>query len=161
VAADVDRAGPIGSGPGEAQKLLTGAGLTARGSDARERGKVPYRRVKDPKEMLVLFSLHLRKDADEAAYAATSRRMHELVDGWPGFISLKEYTSEDGEVLDIARFADETSLEAWRREPEHLEAQRRGREEFYDRYRIQAARVLRDYSYEIEAKPASPRRAKK
>ncbi len=110
---------------------------------------MPYRRVKDPKEVIVVFRLHLREDADEEAYAATSRRMHELVDHWPGFISLKEYTSEDGEVLDIARFADERSLEAWRREPEHLEAQRRGREEFYDRYQIQAARVIRDYEYEI------------
>ncbi len=109
---------------------------------------MPYRRVRGPKEVLVIFKLHLREGADEAAYAATSRRMHELVDRWPGFISLKEYASEDGEVLDIARFADERSLEAWRREPEHLEAQRRGREEFYDRYRIQAARVIRDYEYE-------------
>ncbi len=113
---------------------------------------MPYRRVKDPKEMLVLFSLHLREDADEAAYAATSRRMHELVDHWPGFISLKEYTSEDGEILDIARFEDQSSLEAWRQEPEHLEAQRRGRDEFYDHYRIQAAQVVRDYAFEAPRK---------
>lgn len=111
--------------------------------------------------MLVLFRLHLRPGADEEAYAATSRRMHELVDHWPGFISLKEYTSEDGEVLDIARFEDESSLEAWRREPEHREAQRRGREDFYARYRIQAARVIRDYEYDmpVSAKPRKrPRR---
>lgn len=110
---------------------------------------MPYRRVKDPKEVVVIFDLHLRKGADQAAYAATSKRMHELVDHWPGFISLKEYTSEDGEVVDIARFEDERSLEAWRKEPEHLEAQRRGREEFYDHFRIQALRVIRDYEYEM------------
>jgi heme-degrading monooxygenase HmoA len=118
---------------------------------------VPYRRVKEPQEMLVLFSLHFRKGADAEAYAATSRRMHELVDRWPGFISLKEFTSEDGEVLDIARFTDESSLEAWRREPEHLEAQQRGREEFYDRYRIQAARVIRDYAFEAPRETRSRR----
>ncbi len=121
---------------------------------------MPYRRVKEPKEMLVIFELHMRKGADEEAYRATSRRMHELVDHWPGFISLKEYTSEDGEVLDIARFADEASLEAWRQEPEHREAQRRGREEFYDHYRIQAARVIRDYEYAIPAGSAPSRPAK-
>ncbi len=118
---------------------------------------MPYRRVRDPKEVLVIFRLHLREGVDEAAYAATSRRMHELVDHWPGFISLKQYTSEDGEVLDIARFADERSLEGWRREAEHLEAQRRGREEFYDRYRIQAARVIRDYEYEAPHASSSRR----
>ena len=52
-------------------------------------------------------------------------------------------------MLDIARFKDEASLEAWRDEPEHREAQRRGREEFYDRYRIQVLKVIRDYEYEM------------
>ena len=96
----------------------------------------------------MIFKLHLREGADREAYAATSRRMHELVETSPGFLSLKEYTSEDGESLDIARFVDETSLEAWRKDPEHLEAQRRGREEFYDRFNIQVLKVLRDYEYE-------------
>jgi len=117
--------------------------------------------VKDPKEMLVIFRLHLRKGADEEAYRATSRRMHELVDGWPGFLSLKEYTGEDGEVIDIARFEDEKSLEAWRKEPEHLVAQRKGREEFYDRFHIQAARVIRDYEFETTGGRATARRAKR
>ncbi len=130
-------------------------GAVARpGRVARERWTVPYHRVKDPKEVFVIFKLQLREDVDEAAYAATSRRMHELVDGWPGFISLKEYRSEDGEVLEIARFADEASLEAWRKEPEHLVAQRRGREEFYDRYRIQVLKLLREYEYEAPPKAA-------
>ncbi len=115
-----------------------------------------YHRVKDPKEVVVIFKLFLRDDADLEAYGRTSRRMHELVETWPGFLSLKEYRSEDGEVLDIARFRDETSLEAWRREPEHLEAQRKGREEFYDHYAIQALRVIRDYEYRRDAaKPTS------
>ena len=57
---------------------------------------MPYRRVQDPKEAVVIFRLHLRRGADEAAYAATSRRMHELVDRFPGFLSLKEYVGEDG-----------------------------------------------------------------
>jgi len=127
---------------------------------ARERGKVPYRRVKDPKEVIVIFDLHLRKDADAKAYRRTSERMHELVDPWPGFISLKEYTSEDGEVLDIARFADEKSLEAWRREPEHLGAQRKGREEFYDHYRIQMCRVVRDYEFRTDKERPTGERAR-
>ncbi len=121
---------------------------------------MPYRRVKDPKEVLVLFELHMRKDADPEAYRRTSRRMHEIVDTWPGFISLKEYTSEDGEVLDIARFQDEESLEAWRRETEHREAQRMGRESFYDHYHIQMCRVVRDYEFRTDEGRPPGRRAK-
>lgn len=110
---------------------------------------MPYSRVKDPKELVVIFKLFMRDDADAEDYRRTSRRMHELVEKMPGFISLKEYTAEDGEVIDIGRFEDEESLEAWRRDPEHLEAQRKGREEFYDHYRIQTLRVIREYAYEM------------
>lgn len=116
---------------------------------------MPYRRVRNPQEVVVIFKLHMRKGADQADYRRTSTRMHELVDRMPGFISLKEYTGEDGEVLDIARFKDEASLEAWRKEPEHLEAQRKGREEFYDHFRIQALKVIRDYEYWIEGGKAA------
>lgn len=110
---------------------------------------MPYRRVEDPKEVVVIFKLFLRDDADLEDYHRTSARMHELVETMPGFLSLKEYAGEDGEVIDIARFEDEASLEAWRREPEHLEAQRKGREAFYDRYWIQALKVVREYEYEM------------
>ncbi len=120
---------------------------------------MPYRRVKDPKEVVVIFKLHMRRGADEAEYRRTSRRMHELVDRMPGFVSLKEYTGEDGEVIDIARFRDEQSLEAWKRDPEHLEAQRRGREEFYDRYWIQALKVVREYEHWIEGEGSAEKAA--
>lgn len=109
-----------------------------------------YQRVKDPKGIVVLFKTHLRKGADAAAYERTSRRMHELVSQIPGFISIKGYTSEDGDEIDIVRFESEEALKTWRVHPEHREAQRRGREEFYDRYSVQACRVFREYEFFAE-----------
>ena len=111
---------------------------------------MPYRRVKDPTEVVVIFTTHLRDGADSEAYRKTSRRMHELVERIPGFISIKAYTGEDGEEIDLVRFANEDSLKAWKEQPEHLEAQRRGREEFYDRYSVQACKVVRDYEFMID-----------
>jgi len=111
---------------------------------------VPYRRVKDPTEVVVIFKTHLREGADSEAYAKTSRRMRELVGRIPGFISIKAYTGEDGEEIDLVRFANEEALKMWKEEPEHREAQRRGREEFYDRYSIQACKVVRDYGFTID-----------
>ncbi len=118
---------------------------------------MPYRRVKDPKEAVVILKLDLRDDADVEDYRRTSARMHELVEKMPGFISLKEYTSEDGESIQLARFRDEASLEAWRREPEHLEAQRKGREVYYDHYWVQVLQVIREYEFEMRrsAKPSA------
>src|SRR3989454_12326643 len=116
----------------------------------REQRYVPYRSVKNPTEVVVIFTTHLRDGADSEAYRKTSRRMHELVERIPGFIAISAYTAEDGEETDLVRSANEDSLKAWKEQPEHLEAQRRGREEFYDRYPVQACKVVRDYEFRID-----------
>jgi len=117
---------------------------------------VTYRRVKDPKEIVVIFKSHMRDDADEVAYRRASSRMRELVSKIPGFLSVKDYTGEDGEAIDLIRFASEEALESWRNHPEHRETQRRGREEFYDRYRVQACRVFREYEFLVGAASSPP-----
>jgi heme-degrading monooxygenase HmoA len=109
-----------------------------------------YRRVEDPSEIVVLFKTHLREGADEEAYNKASKRMHELVEAIPGFISIKGYRSEDGEEIDIVRFQNEEALEVWRTQPEHRATQERGRTEFYDRYRVQACRVFREYEFSLD-----------
>lgn len=109
-----------------------------------------YRRMKDPTEVVVIFKTHLRDGADTAEYKRASRRMNELVKEIPGFISIKGFTSEDGEEIDIVRFQNETALEAWRTQPEHRRTQDRGRREFYDHYSIQACKVVRDYEWTID-----------
>ena len=124
--------------------------LPRAGTTAREWRQVPYRRVKDPTEVVVIFKTHLRDGADPEAYRKTSRRMHVLVEQIPGFISIKAYTGEDGEEIDLVRFANEDALKLWKEQPEHREAQRRGREEFYDRYSVQACKVVRDYEFRID-----------
>ena len=87
--------------------------------------------------------------------------MHELAPQIPGFISIKGYTAEDGEEIDIVRFESEIALEAWRTHPEHLEAQRRGREEFYDHFFVQACRVFREYEFRLEPREPSEKQGSK
>lgn len=108
-----------------------------------------YRRVKEPTEVIVIFKTHLRYGADEEAYGRASVRMRKLVADVPGFISIKGYTAEDGEEIDIVRFKDEEALQAWRDQPEHRATQERGRNEFYDHYWVQACRVMREYEFRL------------
>lgn len=60
--------------------------------------------MREPQGILVIFKTHLRPGADRGAYAKASRRMHECVETIPGFISIKSFTEEDGEEIDIVRF---------------------------------------------------------
>ena len=71
-------------------------------------------------------------------------RMKALATTMPGFISHKAFTAEDGERVAIVEFESEEAQRAWRMHPEHIEAQKKGRKDFYLEYRVQVCSVLRD-----------------
>ncbi len=100
--------------------------------------------------ILVLFSTQFRDTVDMQEYSVTSDRMNDLVSQIPGFISIKGYTSEDGDPIAIARFESEEALEAWRHHPEHVIAQQKGRAQFYKSYWVQVCKVIREYEFDID-----------
>lgn len=81
-------------------------------------------------------------------YAAMDRRMTELGRAQPGYLGRESKTGTDGRELTVLYYRDAESIEAWKQHPEHLEAQRRGREQWYADYRIEIAKVERAYGFE-------------
>jgi len=77
-------------------------------------------------------------------YGPMAQRMSELVRGIPGYISHKTFTAEDGERATIVEFETEEGLNAWRVDPEHAKAKRRGIEAFFSEYKFQICKVIRD-----------------
>jgi heme-degrading monooxygenase HmoA len=63
----------------------------------------------------------------------------------PGFISIKTFDAADGERVSIVEFESEETHNAWRKHPEHLEAQLLGRKRFYSEFQIQVCKVERAY----------------
>jgi heme-degrading monooxygenase HmoA len=97
--------------------------------------------------VIALFKTKMRADADLAAYEKLGLRMYDLASKMEGFVSLSDASLPDGESLAIAAFASPQALEAWRRHPEHLEAQRQGRERFYEAYSVKVCEVTREYEW--------------
>jgi heme-degrading monooxygenase HmoA len=93
--------------------------------------------------VIAIFCTHVKPQADLQQLNALNQRMVALVSMMPGFFSLKDFSAQDGELLVIAEFDSLESVDAWKAHPEHLAAQRRGREEFLADYRIQVCNVLR------------------
>jgi heme-degrading monooxygenase HmoA len=93
--------------------------------------------------VVVLFYSRLRDDAGPD-YGPLAGRMLELARAMPGFRSFKHFAAPDGERLSVIEFESEEALRAWREHPEHREAQRRGRDEFYAEYQLQACQPLRE-----------------
>ena|SRR5947209_2445135 len=105
--------------------------------------------------VVVLFREKMRADADLDAYAALSGRMHELVHEHPGFISIESFETGERESLSVELFESEESVQAWRRHPEHMEAQRRARSEFYESYSVQTGEIVREYGFDHETSLAN------
>jgi heme-degrading monooxygenase HmoA len=87
---------------------------------------------------LVVFRNRKRADIDAAAYDDDAARMEQLASELPGYIAFKSYTAADGEVVAMSEWANEAAVRAWGRHGEHLTAQDKGREAYYESYTLYA-----------------------
>ena len=92
--------------------------------------------------VLAVFRSRLRPQHAEE-FQELAEKMLALAETMPGFISYKLYTSDDGERASIVEFESPEQLQAWREHPEHLQAQRIGRERFYQEYSLLVAEPIR------------------
>ena len=106
--------------------------------------------------IVTIFRSRLRPE-HEAEYEKWAQRIHDLAVTMPGFISIKTFAAEDGERVSLVEFVSEETMLAWRHQPDHLQAQKLGREKFYSEYRVTVCEPIRDYSFpkKTDARPGS------
>ncbi len=92
----------------------------------------------------VIFSS--QRTPGDNGYAETADRMDELARTMPGYLGMENARNPDGFGITVSYWADEASILQWKRQLEHLEAQARGRKEWYASYTVRAAKVEREYS---------------
>jgi heme-degrading monooxygenase HmoA len=102
--------------------------------------------------VVILFRSRLTAEAGRD-YDELAAEMERLVHDQPGYVTHKAYRAEDGERLTVVWFRDQESLRAWKTQPRHLEAQRRGREKWYQFYEMEVAEVVRTSSFK---RPGTP-----
>ena len=96
-------------------------------------------------KVVIVFGTRLNLGFDDEL-AAVGAQMYELASGMPGFLSYKDFAAEDGEYASIIEFASMAELAAWRNHPEHLAAQKAGREKYFCTFQIQVCTIEREYS---------------
>ena len=94
----------------------------------------------------VIFEVWPRPEhkQDYLDLAASIRPALEAIDG---FIGIERFESlyEPGKILSVSFFENEEAVTAWRNTPEHRDAQRLGRQQYFADYRLRIAEVSRDY----------------
>ena len=85
----------------------------------------------------------------EADYEHRSQALlQHVTEQHPGFVDIKSFVAEDGERLSVVRFRDEASQREWRLESGHMDAQSKGRSDFYQSYRVVICEELRGDEWE-------------
>ena len=80
-------------------------------------------------------------------YAEWAARMSELARTMPGYISHKVFIAEDGERVTLVEFESEEAQRVWSVNARHVEAKKKGRQDFYLDYRLQVCTVQRDTAF--------------
>lgn len=91
---------------------------------------------------VVIFRATVRELDSE--YSALAARMRELALTRFGCIEFHALM-EGNEEIALSYWPDEKSIVAWRRHPEHVEAQRLGCTRWYESYRVEVTKISRDY----------------
>lgn len=99
----------------------------------------------------VIF-VNQRTDVDDLGYAAIADRMEELVEQQPGCLGFDSARDQEGFGITVSYWDSLDSIQAWKNEPEHVQARTLGREKWYAHYDLHVARVERSYTFDQSPK---------
>jgi heme-degrading monooxygenase HmoA len=95
---------------------------------------------------IVIFRAKIRRF--DAEYTETAARMRELALSRFGCLDFQAVSEGDVEIA-LSYWPDEESIRAWKAHPEHVAAQRKGKERWYASCEVQIAELVREYSVVI------------
>ena len=100
--------------------------------------------MEPPYYAVIFTSVH--SGVDEDGYGVMAAAMERLAARQPGYLGIESARADIG--ITVSYWRDLDAIGAWKRQVDHLAAQRLGRERWYARYRLRIARVERDYWFE-------------
>jgi heme-degrading monooxygenase HmoA len=112
---------------------------------------MPLARLPKPPYYVVTFASQ-RTEGDHG-YGAMADEMVAMAARQPGFLGVESARGADGFGITNSFWTDEASIKAWKAEADHLEAQRRGRVDWYSAYAVRVARVERAYGFQQSSAP--------
>lgn len=83
----------------------------------------------------------------EDGYDETALHMEELAKSIPGYLGIEIARNKIG--ITVSYWESLAAIVEWKNQVDHLEAQRKGKEKWYQSYTIRIAKVEREYSFEI------------
>ena len=99
-----------------------------------------------PPYYAVIFT-SLRSDGDNG-YGKMAEAMETLAATQSGFLSIE--SARDGLGITVSYWESLEAIAAWKANAKHMVAQQRGRDTWYEEFKVRICRVERDYSFARE-----------
>ena len=93
----------------------------------------------------VIFSAQQGDEVE--GYAEAAERMLELAALQPGYLGVESARGTDGFGITVSYWQSLDAIAGWKRNAEHLEAQKNGRLRWYAHYDLRISRVEKAYSF--------------
>ena len=97
-----------------------------------------------PPYYAVIFSSR-PSSVDNEGYAEMAERMFALAAEQPGYLWVETGSGAGGNGITITYWKDLQSIQDWKANAKHIEAQEKGKSLWYADYRIRICRVEREY----------------
>lgn len=111
-------------------------------SESKLKYKMKIAKTPEPPYYAVIFTSQLNERQDES-YFLMAERMEELAKQEDGFLGIESARNEIG--ITVSYWRDLASINQWKNNFEHQEAQELGKSKWYKNYHIRIAKVERDY----------------
>ena len=99
-----------------------------------------------PPYYTVIFT-STRKDGDHG-YSKTAQEMEALAKQQPGYLGFE--AARDGLGIAVSYWKDLESIQNWKQNMDHLQAQNNGRKLWYSAYTVRIGKVEKQYTFKSE-----------
>ncbi len=106
----------------------------------------PFATLPAPPYYVVTFA-STRIEGDNG-YGDMADRMVELAAQQPGYLGIESARNADGFGITNSFWTDEDSIRNWKRVVDHLAAQMKGRESWYEQYEVRIGKIERAYGFD-------------
>lgn len=89
-----------------------------------------------------------QRSENDGGYTEMAEKMVALAAQQDGFLGIESARSEVG--ITVSYWKDLESIKKWKQNSEHLQAQLKGRSDWYSHYKTRIAKVERDYGFDKE-----------
>jgi heme-degrading monooxygenase HmoA len=86
------------------------------------------------------------RTAGDLGYGRMAEAMETLAAEQPGFLGIE--SAREGLGITVSYWESLDAIAAWKQNARHLVAQQRGRDVWYEEFKVRVCRVERDYSFE-------------